>query len=468
MRRIRLVAVVLAVWLATGPARAAMPPEEKPANLPDLVATLLPAVVSVFALSQKAGPGGSVAQGGEMMMSAPHRESGSGFIIDPSGYIVTNRHVIAGTYKVTVTLEDGRSYPAAVVSANERPDLALLKIETGRALPTVPWGNSTDLRIGQTVIAIGNPLGLASSVSVGVISALNRDISETMIDDFVQTDAAINHGNSGGPLFNLRGQVIGVNWALVTPNATNESSAGLGLAIPSNDARFVVGEMREFGHLRAGFVGLRLQQVTPKIAGVLHLPDTDGGIVTLVFPNGPAARAGVQVGDVVLQFGSRHSEDVRALLREIEMTLPGTSTEMVVWHDGKTRTLPVAVASWPRAEAMYDPVGLPVMPARGERMISPNLGLHMAALTDDLRKAHDIAPGLNGVLVAGVAANSVAADIGVAPNDLILRVMDKPVTTPEDVDRGLAEERQQGRQAALLLVQTGDRPHWVVVPLNES
>ena len=267
MRRIRLVAVVVAVWLAAGPARAELPPEQRPANLPDLVATLLPAVVNISTLSQQPGPGGSVAQGGEMMMSAPLKEYGSGFIVDPSGYIVTNRHVIAGAYKVTVTLDDGQPYPAEVVSANERPDLALLKIETGRALPTVPWGNSDDLRIGQTVIAIGNPLGLASSVSVGVISALNRDLSETMIDDFIQTDAAINHGNSGGPLFNLRGQVIGVNWALFTPNAVKLDRPGSASPSRPNDASFVVGEMRKYGHLRPGFVGLRLQQVTPEIAG---------------------------------------------------------------------------------------------------------------------------------------------------------------------------------------------------------
>jgi serine protease Do len=468
MRRTRLAAVALAAWLATGPVTAEVPPEAKPVNLPDLVATLLPAVVNISALGQQPGPGGSVAQGGEMMTSAPIKELGSGFIVDPSGYIVTNRHVIAGAYKVTVTLDDGQSYPAEVVSANDRPDLALLKIEAGRALPTMPWGNSDDLRIGQTVIAIGNPLGLASSVSVGVISALNRDISETMIDDFVQTDAALNHGNSGGPLCNLQGQVIGVNWALFSPSAADTGSTGLGLAIPSNDASFVVGEMREFGHLRPGFVGLRLQQVTPAIADVLHLPTTEGGIVTAILPDGPAARAGVQLGDVVLQFGPHPTADVRALLRAIGMTLPGNSAQMVVWHDGATRTLPVAVASWPKDEAANDPVGPPVMQARGERMVSPTLGLQMAALTDEERKAHAIAAGLSGVLVLAVAANSTAADVGVAANDLILRVMDTPVTTPEDVRQALAAARQQGRPAALVLVQSGDRPHWVIVPLKES
>jgi serine protease Do len=301
-----------------------------------------------------------------------------------------------------------------------------------------------------------------------VVSALNRDLNETMIDDFIQTDAAINHGNSGGPLFNLRGEVIGVNWALFTPNAANQSSAGLGLAIPSDDASFVVDQMRRYGHLRAGFVGVRLQQVDDSIASALGLPDTGGSIVTAIYPGGPAAQAGLRLGDVVQQFGATPAQDVRALLRAMEIALPGTTVPMVVWHRGTTRTVTVAVASWPEQEAMYDPVGPPVMPDRGRRMTSPDLGLHLVALTDQVRGEHKLAPGQTGVLVQGVEANSVAADIGVFPGDVIVELQDQPVATPDDVLQGLAALSKQGQQAALLLLLTGNRPHWVAAPLKES
>ena len=319
-------------------------------------------------------------------MAKPIQEFGSGFLIDPAGYIVTNRHVIAAAYKVTVTLNDGQPYPGTVVATNERPDLALLKIEAGHPLPTVPWADSDKMRIADSVFAIGNPLGLAISISVGVVSALNRNMKETTYDDFIQTDAAINHGNSGGPLFNLRGEVIGVNWALVSPSATS-GSIGLGLAIPANDAAFVADHMRRYGKLRAGFVGIRLQQVTPDMAAALHLDNTDGGIVTIVRPGGPADAVGLRPGDVVLQFGARHTTDVRALLRAMSTTLPGTTSPMAVWRDGQTRTVQVAVADWPKGTEALDPAGEPVMPDRGQRMSAPDLGLRLAAITDQARQS---------------------------------------------------------------------------------
>ena len=465
MYRIRAVMLGLLLLVAALPANAGAPLAVQLPGLPDLVETLLPAVVNITILKQQPPPNGRVPQGGEDL-SLPVQEIGSGFIIDPDGYIVTNRHVVAEAYKVTVRLHDGTPYPATVLATNERPDLALLKIKADHPLPTVPLGNSEALRIGQTVIAIGNPFGLSSSISVGVVSALNRNVEQTQIDDFVQTDAAINHGNSGGPLFNLQGEVVGVNWALVEWEK-GAGSIGLGLAIPSNDVAFVVDHMRRYGRLRAGFVGVRLQEITPELAGALGLSGTTGGIVASVWPTGPAAKAGLREGDVVLQFGARRTTDVRALLRAMGTNLPGTTAPLTFWRDGQVSTVPVNVAEWPKEVEMYDPAGAPVMPNRGRRMTSPDLGLHMAAITDALRQEHGLAPTQAGVLVLGVAANSIAADIGMAPGDVIVRVQENKVATPGEVLQNLDALRQQGRRAAVLLVQSPSRPHWVPAPLSD-
>ena len=282
MRHAVLIAAALLALAPQAPARASPPPAtaESAEILPPLVAGLLPSVVNITILKQRPGPGG-MAQGATEMENAPVKEIGSGFIIDPDGYILTARHVVEGAYEVTVVLSDHLGYPAEVLSTNARPDLALLRIHAGRPLQAVRIGDSDALRMGESVIAVGNPYGLSDTVTVGVVSALNRDINETSIDDFIQTDAAVNHGNSGGPLFNLAGEVVGLNAQILTPNDT-AGSIGLSLAIPINDAMAVEREMREYGRLRAGYLGLRLEQLTPEIAGVVGLADTSGGIVSAV------------------------------------------------------------------------------------------------------------------------------------------------------------------------------------------
>jgi serine protease Do len=424
-------------------------------NLPDIVAPLIPAVVNISILKQRTAANGRIAHGGEEM-DKPLQEYGSGFIIDPTGFIVTNRHVIDGAYKVTVTLDDNAAYPATVLSANMRPDLALLKIDAARPLPSVKFGNSDVIRIGQTVIAIGNPLGLSSSISVGVISAINRDVNQTMIDDFIQTDAAINHGNSGGPLFNLAGEVIGVNWALVAP-VDKAGSVGLGLAIPSDDAAFVVDQMRRFGHFRAGYLGVRVQQLIPELSSALGLFTTQGGIITSVRPGSPAERAGLREGDVILRFGDREVTDVRALLREMGARQPGETATMLTWRAGQTRWLTVTMDAWPKDANEFDPVGPPVTADRGPRMSHPDLGLRLGRAGG---AAH-------GVVILGVAANSIAADGGLSAGDIILSVQDTRVATPEEVHGQFEALRREGRDAVVLLVQSGDRPRWIAVPLQE-
>ncbi len=448
--------------LPLSPARAVPPLTQEMLRLPDVVAPLLHSVVNIATLKQAPNEAGGTAAG-MAEMAQPKHEVASGFVVDPDGYLVTNRHVVEGAYRITVTLDDNTQFPAKVLATNARPDLALLKIEAGRKLQTVKFGDSDALRIGQTVIAIGNPLGLSSSISVGVVSALNRDLNETMIDDFVQTDAAINHGNSGGPLFNLMGEVIGVNWAIVSPTESS-GSIGLGLAIPSNDAVFVIGQMRKYGRLHAGFVGLRLQQVMPDLAHSLGLDNTEGGIVTALFPNGPALKAGIREGDVIERVGDRQTHDVRALLREMATIMPGTSTSLLLWRSGHDMTVQITAGSWP--DNQYDPAGAPVMPDRGVRVSSASLGLRLASTSEDMRMTYKLAGDERGVVVEGVAANSAGADAGFARGDVILRVRDTRVASPDDLVSALEEARKQGHDTVPALVQTQDRPHWVVLPTS--
>ncbi len=434
------------------------------AALADLVASLLPSVVNITILKQEPGANGSMAEGASEM-TPPKRLVGSGFIIDPDGYILTNHHVVEGAYEVTVVLSDERSYPAQVLSTNDRPDLALLKIDAGRKLPAVKLGDSDTLRIGETVIAIGNPLGLSSTVTVGVVSALNRDINDTMIDDYIQTDAAINRGNSGGPLFNVRGEVVGVNSANIS-RETNAGSIGLGLAIPSNDARLVASEMREFGHLKAGYLGVRLQQLTPEIAATVGLNDFSGGIVSDLRPDGPAAHAGLRRGDIILRFGDTPTRDIRALLRVIGAHLPGTRAPVRIWRNRAEQAIDVTLEAWPPNE--QDPAGVQAMPPRGERMTSATLGMRVAMVTPDIRTRFQLDPKLEGVVVLGVAANSVGADVGFARGDVVTQVEDTPVNSLDAIHNLVEAARRQGRTRLLMLVISEGRPHWLPVTTAEQ
>jgi serine protease Do len=456
MRLLRMIPVLLVAGMLCGGAAGTT---GAVADLPDIVAPLLGAVVNISVLKQAEG---TAAQGADPM-ARPTSAQGSGFIIDPAGYIVTNRHVVAGAYSVSAVLADGSTFPARVLSTNARPDLALLKIDAAKPLPTVHFGDSDALRIGQPVVAIGNPLGLSSSVTFGIISALNRDIDTTMIDDFIQTDAAINHGNSGGPLFNLKGEVVGVNWALLAPGAQT-GSAGLGLAIPANDAAFVVDQMRRLGRLHAGFVGLRIQQVMPDMQALLGLPSHSGGIVLSILPGGPAEKAGIKPGDVVLGLNGRTPRDVRELLRDLGASAPGSTISLRVWSGGRISDVDMVVGEW--NNSAFDPAGPQPEADRGGRQVAPDLGLHLSAIDPAQRRALQLADDQPAVAILAVAANSPAADVGLAAGDVILRLMDAPVRSAAEVTEAVARARAAGREAIMLEVQTGDRPRWVVVPVK--
>jgi serine protease Do len=428
------------------------------AVLPCVIAPLLDAVVNITTLKPPK-PHSAEEHSNFLSDRKWERGYGSGFIIAPTGLLVTNRHVLEDAVGITVTLHDERQFPARLVASNTTPDLALLQIEApGERFATVRWGDSEALRLGETVIAVGNPLGLTTSITVGVVSALGRNVRSSPMDDYIQTDAAINRGSSGGPLFNLAGEVVGVHWAMITPHEQS-GSVGLGLVIPSEIAAPVVDEMRRHGRLRPGFPGMLLQPLSPDLARVMGVPHSQGGIVAAVSPGGPAERAGIREGDVVLRFGAVAGEDSRAMLREIWRRPPGTALPVRLRRGGREMEVEVVLGTFPGPR---DPVGPSplhdVGPPADERM----LGLRVSELNEATRRAFAISHARPGLVVEGVAANSSAARLGLSRGDLVLRVGDAAVPTAETFAAALA--RHRGADGVAMQVEMDRRVQWIVVP----
>jgi len=449
-----------ALALATVPSNAALR-DWLPFGKTHTLAKLLPAVVNIEVLSFKPD---------EKNKSAPPRRVeafGSGFVVDPSGYVVTNHHVVDGVSEIHVTFKDGTSLPAKVVGdAGFNIDLALLKVDPEKPLPAVKWGNSRDVRVGDSVFVVGNPLGIGESVSSGIVSALNRNITETPYDDFIQTDAAINHGNSGGPMVNVRGDVIGVATALYSP--TDAGSIGLGFAIPAYDVQFVIDRLRKYGDLHFGFIGMRMQDVTADMADALGLKQVRGAIISSVLPGAPAADAGIVPGDVVLSYDNKNFSDIRALGRMIATSQIGTPVSITVWRDGKEQKLTATIEKWPDEMPAKDSAKAEAPPARVVSTNPAQIGMDLEPLTDEAREKFKLAGSVNGVLVSGVSPNTTAADQGFVAGDVILRVQNAVVKTPEEVQQKLADAQAQNRRFALLLVQTADEKKWVTVPISNG
>ncbi len=383
---------------------------------------------------------------------------GSGFIIDPSGLIVTNWHVVEGAFDVTVILPDGTALPAKLRGAGRTIDIALLEVTPPKPLPTVTWGDSDKVRVGDQVLAVGNPLGVGELVSAGIVSAKNRDILDTPFDAFIQTDAAINHGNSGGPLFNPRGEVIGVNTAIFSPTEQS-GSIGIGFAIPSIDARAAADQLRRTGELQQGWLGLRAQDVTPNIADAFDLPVPYGTVVVGVETDGPAARAGLQAGDVVLKFGKQVPKDARALARMIAATEIGQPALLLVWRDHKEQTITATVAGWPDEQpSSGDPVPKLV---RAVHVDLPDLGLQTAAITAEARTKYKLAEAQTGLVITGVTPGSAADESGLAAGDVIVRVQQAPVAAPADLLARFSDVRSAGRRHVVLLVQDHHGLRWI-------
>ncbi|HZH47046.1 MAG TPA: DegQ family serine endoprotease [Roseococcus sp.] len=384
---------------------------------------------------------------------APRRAQslGSGFIIASEGLVITNNHVIDGADEINVILQDNTTLRAELVGTDPRTDIAVLRVRHSAPLPSVPWGNSDTSDVGDWVLAIGNPFGLGGTTTAGIVSARGRDIRQGPFDDFIQTDAAINRGNSGGPLFNLRGEVIGINTAIYSPSG---GSIGIGFSIPSNLARGVVTQLAESGRVRRGWLGVNIQQVTEEIAESLGLRNgTRGALIARAQEGAPAAAAGIRNGDVVLRFNNQEVRDMRSLPRIVAETPVGTSAPVVVWRDGKEETLTVVLGELPNEPQQAS--ATPNQPnQRADRAVElSGLGLRVTGITPELRERFRLRPEQRGVVVTEVAPNSPGAERELRPGDVIVEVQQERVGTPQELQDRLERLRRQNRVTALFLVE---------------
>lgn len=442
----------------------------------DLVQTVQPAVVSIVveghvSATEASGPqfqfpdderfrdffqhffGQQMPQDGGDSPDVRVRAAGSGFIIDPAGYIVTNNHVTKGANDITVVLNDGTKLPATLKGSDSKTDLALLKVDTDKPLPWVKFGDSEKVRPGDWVVAIGNPFGLGGTVTTGIVSARGRDIHSGPYDDYLQIDAAINSGNSGGPLFDTNGNVIGVNTAIYSPNGGN---VGIGFAIPSAQAKTVVDALKQNGHVERGYLGVQIQTVTKELAESLNLPQDQGALVAAVTPDSPAAHAGIEVGDVIVGFNGKSIDEMRELPRLVAATNPGEKASVKILRDGKSRQLQVTVAPYKEIVAQAD---------SGPASDGAHLGVAVAALTDEARARFDIPKDVEGAVIVNVEPGSPAARVGLRPGDVIRKADSHSIESPDDLIGALQKDAGKKHKQIVLLVNRAGSQWFVPVPL---
>lgn len=431
----------------------------------DLAEELRPMVVNIQVTQRVSHPMGSLRGAPDMpeffrrffgdQIPPPERQGqGSGVIIDPSGYIATNHHVVDGATEISVILFDGTKFQGEVVGSDPKTDLALVKISpAGKALKVATFGSSEKLRVGEWVMAIGNPFGLAETVTVGIISAKGRVIGAGPYDDFLQTDASINPGNSGGPLFNLNGEVVGINTAI------SAQGQGIGFAIPSDLANTILGQLREKGTVTRGWLGVGIQPVSEDLAASMGLKSTRGAIVTKVYPATPAEEAGLQPGDVILRFDEHEVKESQDLPKLVAGTNPGEQVELVVIRNGKKITVKPRIARLDEGGGGITP--LPGSPPLPEDSVLPGYGLEAQPLTPALAQELGVNEK-NGVVVSGVAVGSPAARAGLQRGDVILQAAGKPVATPEELADAL-RGAEQTRGVVLRVVRQGEAYLWTVI-----
>ncbi len=465
-----LATMLLVLQAVTGHARGA------PESFADLAEEISPSVVNITTTTTIAAPTGQMPgpivpegspfedffkdfmdRGGNGQRPRRSQALGSGFVISEDGYIVTNNHVIAEADEIEIEFFDGKMLPAKVIGRDPKVDIALLKVESDAPLPFVSFGDSDIMRVGDWVMAMGNPLGQGFSVSAGIVSARNRALSGTY-DDYLQTDAAINRGNSGGPLFNMDGQVIGVNTAILSPNG---GSIGIGFSMASNVVTRVVDQLKEFGETRRGWLGVRIQDVTADVAEAMGLDTAAGALVTDV-PEGPAAEAGIKSGDVITVFDGVTVEDTRGLVRTVGNTEVGKEVRVVVLRDGKTQTLKITLGRRETAEGAI-PAVVEVPEAPIEKGI---LGLTVVEMSAELREQLGLADEAEGLVVKVVDEATEAFEKGLRAGDVLTEAGQQKITSVADLEARIKDAHEAGRKSLLLLVRRAGEPRFVALTLE--
>lgn len=481
-RMMRSATLAVGAAFAIGVASIAWTPAQArsaPDSFADLAEKLTPAVVNISTAQTVSGgnavpmpefPPGSPFEeyfeeflerhGGNQPQQRRVQSLGSGFVIDPDGLVVTNNHVVEDADEVTVTFSDGETLDAEILGRDPKTDLALLKVKADRKLPFVRFGDSDALRVGDWVMAIGNPFGLGGTVTAGIVSARDRDINAGPYDAFIQTDASINRGNSGGPLFNMAGEVMGVNTAIISPTG---GSIGIGFSIPATTATNVIEQLKEFGETRRGWLGVRIQTVTEDLAEGLGLKDTNGALVAGIQDGGPAVGSGIEAGDVIVRFDDQPVEKMRDLPRIVADTPVGKEVDVVVLRDGDEKTYQVTLGRLEEADGQAEAKAEPKAPAENE-----TLGLSLSSLNDVLRQQYNVEDGLDGVLVVAVVPGSQAAEKRVRAGDVIVKVAQKAVTDPEEVEEQVARAKSEGLKSVLLQISRGGETSFVALRVEGS
>jgi len=483
-RGLRLGLITLFAIIALLAAPIAAFARAAPASFADLAERLSPAVVNISTAQKVDRPSFGPRSGPELPEGSPFEDFfkdffdrrggrggdeprtvqslGSGFVIDPTGYIVTNNHVIEGADEITINFANGDALEAKLIGTDPKTDIALLKLidEPSEPIPFVPFADSDKTRVGDWVIAIGNPFGLGGSVSAGIISARSRDINSGPYDDFLQTDAAINRGNSGGPLFNMDGEVVGVNTAIFSPTG---GSVGVGFSVPANIASNIVDQLREYGETRRGWLGVRIRQVTDELAEGLELEKASGALVEDVTKGGPAEEAGVEIGDVILSFDGKEIAEMRELPRAVAGTPIDETVRMVVSRKGKTQTLKVTVGRLKEAGDKDDKPKVAEVEEKEEEESFVALGMKLETLDREARERLKLDKDLKGALVVDVESTGSAAKKGIQVGDVIVEVAQDAVETPEEAKEKIDAAEKDGRSSVLLLVNRGGDVRFVAV-----
>ncbi|MCG8507631.1 MAG: DegQ family serine endoprotease, partial [Rhodospirillales bacterium] len=466
-------------FLAAPAAHSKAPPE----SFADLADQLLPSVVNISTTQTVQGrsgpefpqlPPGSPfeeffkeffeRQPQQQQRSRKATSLGSGFIVDASGYVVTNNHVIQDAEEITVVLQDETRLDAELVGRDSKTDLAVLKVESAKPLPAVPWGDSDTMRVGDWVLAIGNPFGLGGTVTAGIISARGRDINTGPYDDFLQTDASINRGNSGGPMFNLDGGVVGINTAIFSPSG---GSIGIGFAIPSAIAKNVVRQLIEHGTVKRGWLGVHIQSVTEEIAETLGLEDAKGALVASVIKDGPAEAADIEAGDVILEFDGEEVSAMRRLPRIVADTDVGSTVDVLIWRNSETKTVQVTVGELDAGEAQMAALTEQSGDGGPEKRIE-SLGMTLAVITESHRQKFSLGEETKGLVVTAVEDGGPASEKGIRPGDVIVEVSQEDTTNPVQVADLVESAKKDGRKSVLLLVEGQGRLRFVAVRISEG